>query len=125
MKNMVLFILKRFSFKNCWNVSPSTCIATKDFCNYPINCKAEKILEGYLLTLHNTLEGHKEFKQLESKLTNRRLDLDAKLNKMHKSKKEDPVLEEETRVCQEKYEQTLQVITDKMIELNSLDVNEY
>jgi hypothetical protein len=90
-----------------------------------LNCKAEKILEGYLLTLHNTLEGHKDFKQLESKLTNRRLDLDAKLNKMHKSKKEDPVLEEETRVCQEKYEQTLQVITDKMIELNSLDVNEY
>jgi hypothetical protein len=79
------------------------------------------LIEGYLLTIHDTLEGHKEYSKLETKLENRRLDFDAKLNKVQKSKKENSVLEEETRVCQSKYEETLEAITQKMIELNTDD----
>jgi hypothetical protein len=56
-------------------------------------------------------------------LENRRLDYDAKLNKVQKTKKENTVLEEETRVAQAKYEETLASITQKMIDLNSEDVS--
>jgi hypothetical protein len=83
--------------------------------------KAEQLMEGYLLTIHDSLEGHKEFKKLEAKLENRRLDFDAKLNKVQKSKKENNALEEETRVCQSKYEETLEAVTRRMIELNTSD----
>jgi hypothetical protein len=72
------------------------------------------MIEGYMR--------HKEYARLESKLENRRLDFDAKLNKINKSKKENTVLEEETRAAQAKYEETLEVMTQKMLELNSQDV---
>lgn len=72
--------------------------------------------------LNESLEGHKEYAKLETKLENRRLDFDAKLNKINKSKKENTVLEEETRAAQAKYEETLEVMTQKMLELNSQDV---
>lgn len=36
----------------------------------------------------------KEYQRLKTKLENRRLDFDAKLNKVHKSNKEKPELEE-------------------------------
>ena len=72
--------------------------------------------------LNDSLEGHKEYAKLETKLENRRLDFDAKLNKINKSKKENTVLEEETRAAQAKYEETLEVMTQKMLELNSQDV---
>lgn len=83
---------------------------------------AENLISGYLSTIHDSLENHKEYNRLNTKLENRRLDFDAKLNKVQKSKKENTVLEEETRVCQAKYEETLESITEKMIELNSEDV---
>jgi hypothetical protein len=82
---------------------------------------AERMIEGYLLTLFNAREEHKSYKEIDKKLKNRRLDLDSKLNKVQKSKKENPVLDEETRVAQAKYEETLEVITEKMIQLNTLD----
>lgn len=71
--------------------------------------------------LSEALEGHKEYKNLASKLENRRLDFDSKLNKVQKSKKENSSLEEETRAAQAKYEESLEVITQKMLELNNKD----
>jgi uncharacterized protein YcbK (DUF882 family) len=79
------------------------------------------MIEGYLLEIHNASTNHKEFAKLESKLQNRRLDYDAKLNKLQKSKKENPALEEEVRVAQAKYEESLEAATTQMIDLNSQD----
>jgi len=55
-------------------------------------------------------------------LEGRRLDFDAKLNRVQKSKKERPEWEEETRVAQDKYEETLKATTEQMIELSSNEV---
>ncbi|KAJ3324137.1 hypothetical protein HDV06_000678 [Boothiomyces sp. JEL0866] len=82
---------------------------------------AANIQEGYLLSLTEDLAAHKEYTRLETKLENRRLDFDSKLNKVQKSKKENTVLEEEARVCQAKYEETLETITQHMLNLSSKD----
>ncbi|KAJ3314428.1 hypothetical protein HDV04_000410 [Boothiomyces sp. JEL0838] len=82
---------------------------------------AANIQEGYLLCLTEDLAAHKEYARMETKLENRRLDFDAKLNKVQKSKKENTVLEEEARVCQAKYEETLETITQHMLNLSSKD----
>ncbi|KAH6589635.1 hypothetical protein BASA50_009892 [Batrachochytrium salamandrivorans] len=88
-----------------------------------LNLSAE-IRDGILNSLTTTLDSVKEYYQLHKKLENRRLDFDAKLNKVHKTKKESPELEEETRACQAKYEETLTLLTEKMIELNTDSVND-
>jgi len=85
--------------------------------------KAQKIREGFLHKLQDILEDQKEYEYLKRKLENRRLDFDAKLNQVQKTKKEQPKLEEETRVAQGKYEETLTSLTNKMIEINSNEVS--
>lgn len=72
--------------------------------------------------LDGILEESKEYDQLKKKLENRRLDFDAKLNQVQKAKKETPQLEEATRVAQAKYEETMTALTNKMIEINSTEV---
>ena len=49
----------------------------------------------------------KDYVNLKKKLENRRLDYDAKLNKLNKSKKEKPALEVEVTAAQTKYNETL------------------
>lgn len=49
----------------------------------------------------------KEYSSLKKKLENRRLDYDAKQNKLNKSKKEKPALEAEVNAAQTKYNETL------------------
>lgn len=49
----------------------------------------------------------KEHTAIKKKLENRRLDYDAKVNRLSKSKKEKPALEEEMKVAQAKYYETL------------------
>lgn len=65
-----------------------------------------KIRQGFLFEVGEILGSVKEFDHLQKKLENRRLDYDAKQNKLNKSKKEKPQLEEETRAAQYKYEET-------------------
>ncbi|KAJ3107120.1 hypothetical protein HDU97_004813 [Phlyctochytrium planicorne] len=77
------------------------------------------VQEGFVNHLNEIMGDMKEYQKLKTKLENRRLDFDAKLNRVHKSKKENSVLEEEIRVAQNKYEETLSDTTDKMIALNS------
>lgn len=62
--------------------------------------------QGFLFDVSEILASVKEFDHLNKKLENRRLDYDAKRNKLNKSKKEKPQLEEEVRACQFKYEET-------------------
>ena len=68
---------------------------------------ATSIQAGYMGEISKIILENKEYTRLKSKLENRRLDFDAKLNKVQKSKKENSVLEEETRVSQAKYEEVL------------------
>lgn len=56
-----------------------------------------------------------DFEKLRKKLKNRRLDYDANNNKLQKSKKEDPSLEENVKTTKYKYEETLQKLEEMMI----------
>ncbi|KAJ3007519.1 hypothetical protein HKX48_009072 [Thoreauomyces humboldtii] len=77
------------------------------------------VRESYVNNLERIVTDMKDYAGHKAKLERRRLDFDAKLNKVHKSRKEKPELEEETRVAQAKYEESLTDTTTKMIELNS------
>lgn len=59
---------------------------------------------------------------MKKKLESRRLDFDAKLNKIHKSKKENPIAEEEVRVSQMKYEDSVSDITNRMLSFSAMEV---
>lgn len=59
-----------------------------------------------------------EFEHLRKKLKNRRLDFDANSNKLQKSKKEDPALEESVKTTQYKYEETLKKLEDMMVSVS-------
>ncbi|TPX33824.1 hypothetical protein SmJEL517_g03349 [Synchytrium microbalum] len=75
--------------------------------------------DGYVGNLSRCLHDMKEYAKLKTKLENRRLDFDAKLNKVHKSNKEKPELEEATRQAQAKYEESLTEATNVMVRLNA------
>ncbi|TPX33420.1 hypothetical protein SeMB42_g07485 [Synchytrium endobioticum] len=79
----------------------------------------QKARDGYVGNLNRLLNEMKEYQRLKAKLENRRLDFDAKLNKVHKSNKEKPELEEATRQAQAKYEESLTEATNVMIRLNA------
>ncbi|KAI8844945.1 hypothetical protein BC829DRAFT_281342 [Chytridium lagenaria] len=80
---------------------------------------ASEVQDGYVNHLTSITAEMKEYQKTKTKLENRRLDFDAKLNRVHKAKKENTVLEEEIRVAQNKYEESLSDTTDRMIALNS------
>lgn len=72
-------------------------------------------LKRDLLFEYSTLnEAMKEHATLKKKLEFRRLDYDAKSNKLSKATKPKPRLEEETREAKEKYEQTLGDLEERM-----------
>lgn len=61
----------------------------------------------YLVHLDSLIDIIKQYSYLKKKLANRRLDYDAKLSKLQKSKKEKPEYEEEMKTAQIKYEESL------------------
>ena len=67
------------------------------------------------MNLDAMLNETKEFERLRKKLKNRRLDYDANNNKLQKSKKEDPALEETVKTTKMKYEETLQKLEEMMV----------
>ncbi|GBB91795.1 hypothetical protein RclHR1_19190005 [Rhizophagus clarus] len=77
-----------------------------------------RVRDDFLFGLASSIEEFKQYQQLKRKLESRRLDYDAKLNKVQKSKKEKPELEEEMRAAKEKYEVTMEDINNKMLALN-------
>lgn len=83
---------------------------------------AQKLKDGFIGKLDALMEDQKEYEHIKKKLENRRLDFDAKLNQVQKAKKEVPKLEEETRVAQMKYEETMSTLTQKMIDINATEV---
>lgn len=56
-------------------------------------------------------------------MENRRLDLDSKLNKVQKAKKEKPELEEDMRASQVKYDDSLSDVFNKMVFMLDEEVN--
>lgn len=70
---------------------------------------------GLLMNLDAMLNETKDFERLRKKLKNRRLDYDANNNKLQKSKKEDPALEETVKTTKMKYEETLQKLEEMMV----------
>ena len=56
----------------------------------------------------------KLYQALKKKLESRRLDYDAKQNRVQKSKKEKPELEEEMQAAKQKYEETLEDLENKI-----------
>ncbi|KAJ3222718.1 hypothetical protein HK099_001984 [Clydaea vesicula] len=80
-----------------------------------------KIRDGYAASIAHCLVEIKDYTTLKKKMESRRLDFDAKLNKVQKSKISKPELEEECRVSQMKYEDSLSDVTNKMLSLNSTE----
>ncbi|KAI9296309.1 BAR-domain-containing protein [Neoconidiobolus thromboides FSU 785] len=70
---------------------------------------------GYYSNLERSLLDLKEYQSLRKKLENRRLDLDAKLSKVQKAKREKPELEEEVRAAQVKYDDSLAESQARMV----------
>jgi len=68
---------------------------------------ASNVRNGLLLECSSLVESMKEYSALKRKLENRRLDYDAKQNKLSKSKKEKPALESEVVSAQTKYNETM------------------
>ncbi|CAG8643534.1 28289_t:CDS:2 [Dentiscutata erythropus] len=85
------------------------------------SCQLEhvsKVREDFLESLDASIEDLKQYQNMKRKLESRRLNYDAKLSKMQKSKKEKPELEEEMRAAKEKYEDTKEELNKKMVTIN-------
>ncbi|CAG8489510.1 7373_t:CDS:2 [Scutellospora calospora] len=79
---------------------------------------ASKVREDFIESLDASIEDLKQYQQMKKKLESRRLNYDAKLSKMQKSKKEKPELEEEMRNAKEKYEDSKEELHKKMRTIN-------
>lgn len=60
---------------------------------------------------------------MKKKLSNRRLDYDAKFNKLNKSKKEKPAMQVEVTALQTKYEETISDLEQLMRKIKSIEVS--
>lgn len=75
--------------------------------------------------LESLAEGLKEFERVKKKLENRRLDFDAKQNKLAKSKKDKPDLLQEAEIAREKYEETQADMEKLMLSFRSREVKPF
>lgn len=84
---------------------------------------------GVRQTVFNDLEclaeGLKEFERVKKKLENRRLDFDAKQNKLSKSKKDKPDLLQEVESAREKYEETQADMEKLMLSFRTREVRPF
>ncbi|KAI8083055.1 uncharacterized protein BX664DRAFT_339715 [Halteromyces radiatus] len=82
---------------------------------------ANMIKDGYMDVLEQGLQTYKDYHALKKKLESRRLDYDAKLSRLQKSKKEKPEWEQEMQAAKMKYEETEYDIIQKMLTLQSYE----
>lgn len=83
---------------------------------------ADSMKYTYLDKLDEGLQQFKEYQQLRKKLESRRLDYDAKLGRLQKSKKEKPELEQEMQAAKIKYEDTEYEVIQRMAMLQEFEV---
>lgn len=74
-----------------------------------------RIKQGFLFQMDMILKNIESYQNLKKKLENRRLDYDAKLNKMNKSKKHDPSLEEDVKVSKFKFDESVKDVEKSMV----------
>lgn len=84
---------------------------------------ADTMKNDYLEKLEEGLTMFKEYSNLRKKLESRRLDYDAKLGRLQKSKKEKPELEQEMQASKMKYEDSEYDVIQKMAALQEFEVN--
>ncbi|KAL0089293.1 hypothetical protein F4703DRAFT_1770346 [Phycomyces blakesleeanus] len=77
--------------------------------------------EVYIATLQRGQIEYKEYSALRKKLESRRLDYDAKLGRLQKSKKEKPEWEQEMQASKMKYEETEYDLIQKMVALQEFE----
>ncbi|KAI9032741.1 hypothetical protein CLU79DRAFT_727703 [Phycomyces nitens] len=77
--------------------------------------------EVYIATLQRGQIEYKEYLSLRKKLESRRLDYDAKLGRLQKSKKEKPEWEQEMQASKMKYEETEYDLIQKMVALQEFE----
>jgi hypothetical protein len=82
---------------------------------------ADRIKNEYMEKLDEGLVQFKEYQQLRKKLESRRLDYDAKLGKLQKSKKENPGLEQEMQAAKMKYEDSEYDVIQKIALLQEFE----
>ncbi|KNE72444.1 hypothetical protein AMAG_20523 [Allomyces macrogynus ATCC 38327] len=84
-----------------------------------------RLRAGFLADLEEYVQESQRYNELKRKLESRRLDYDAKLAKVQKSKKEKPELEEEVRAAQFKYEESMQDVENQMVYLSEFEVHSF
>lgn len=82
---------------------------------------ADRMKQDYMEKLEQGLDQFKEYQQLRKKLESRRLDYDAKLGRLQKSKKENPGLEQEMQAAKLKYEDSEYDVIQKMAALQEFE----
>ncbi|KAI8968509.1 hypothetical protein BDF20DRAFT_801388, partial [Mycotypha africana] len=82
---------------------------------------ADSVGMSYIEKLDEGMALYKDYQNLKKKLESRRLDLDAKLNRLQKSKKEKPELEQEMQAAKMKYEDTEYDLIQKMVALQDFE----
>lgn len=85
---------------------------------------ANSMKYDYLDKLEEGMNQFKEYQSLRKKLESRRLDYDAKLARLQKSKKEKPELEQEMQAAKIKYEEAEYDVIQKLASLQEFEVNE-
>ncbi|CAO3599156.1 unnamed protein product [Absidia cylindrospora] len=76
---------------------------------------------GYIDVLEQGSQHYKDYNALKKKLESRRLDYDAKLSRLQKSKKEKPEWEQEMQSAKMKYEESEYDIIQKMVSLQEYE----
>lgn len=79
----------------------------------------------YLDKLEEGMNQFKEYQALRKKLESRRLDYDAKLTRLQKSKKEKPELEQEMQAAKIKYEESEYDLIQKLAQLQEFEVKRH
>ncbi|RCH96477.1 hypothetical protein CU097_013824 [Rhizopus azygosporus] len=82
---------------------------------------ASSMKYDYLEKLEEGMNQFKEYQALRKKLESRRLDYDAKLARLQKSKKEKPELEQEMQAAKLKYEETEYDVIQKLASLQEFE----
>ncbi|SAM07262.1 hypothetical protein [Absidia glauca] len=84
---------------------------------------ATTIKTDYIGVLEQGLQHYKDYYALKKKLESRRLDYDAKLSRLNKSKKEKPEWDQEMQAAKAKYEECEHLILEKMATLQDYEID--
>ncbi|KAI8059453.1 hypothetical protein BC940DRAFT_313711 [Gongronella butleri] len=85
---------------------------------------AASMRDQYVNLLQHGVHAYKDYGTLKKKLESRRLDYDAKLARLQKSKKEKPEWEQEMQAAKMKYEETEYDLIQKMVALQEYEADQ-